>query len=110
MTVGVGLAAVPLPALCQSDDDMADMGLNDKSMAGLHAFNVLKEKNSNGVLSLKMKHCKIRAEKAGLKSGSNTLTLNCGSSQPRSKNLFFPHLPPSLGYPLGKERIETQQY
>ena len=33
--------ACPLPALCHKEEDMADMGLNAKSAAGLVAFNVL---------------------------------------------------------------------
>ena len=38
--MGEGLKQ-PLPALCHNEDDIADIGLNADSAAGLEAFNVL---------------------------------------------------------------------
>lgn len=41
MRVGDGPIACPLPVLCHKAEDIADMGLNAMSAAGLDAFNVL---------------------------------------------------------------------
>lgn len=37
--------ACPLPALCHKEEDIADLGLNTESAAGLDAFNVLLQQN-----------------------------------------------------------------
>lgn len=40
MRVGDGPTTCPLPVLCHKEDDMADIGLNATSAAGVEAFNV----------------------------------------------------------------------